>query len=290
MQGIIVDVTERKHASDFMHIQLDLDSVLGSAASTQDSFDTLLELALRIKPVDSGAFYLVDEKSGDMNLVSHKGLSEKIVCSITHYEKNSVLTRLVMTGQNVYKHHSELSAITSGENLQYEGLHATAVIPVQHQGDVIAALILSSHDEYEIPDNSRYDLEVIAAQVGELISHMRSETDMQRNLENLRSLVHDIPESLMVLDDNGNILYSNPTAVAEIAKNGEELVGKNLSDFVASNINIEEICRATIKGDVLKTKLDIRLSEDKTGSYESLLSRSTRNGKSCVIILLHPAY
>ena len=284
LQGIIVDITERKHASDFMHIQFDLDSVLSSATTAQESFDMLLELALRIEPMDSGALYLVDEDTGDLNLVSHKGLSKKFVRSTAYYGKNSVQTRLVMTGQPVYKHHSELSAITTGENLQYEGLHATAVIPVLYQEMIIAALMLSSHKEYEIPDSSRYDLEVIAAQVGEVISHMRSETYIQRHLDNLQYILDDIPEALMVLDDNGNILYSNIATIAEITE-GEEVIGRNVSELFV-DINMEEIARNVAENGIFKIDLKIQFPEVKVGLFGTLFSRTTWNGKPCFIAML----
>ncbi|MBP2029324.1 PAS domain S-box-containing protein [Methanohalophilus levihalophilus] len=285
LQGIIVDITDRKHASDFMHIQFDLDSVLSSATNAQESFDMLLELALRVEPVDSGALYLVDEATGDLNLVSHRGLSEKFVRSTTYYAKNSVQTRLVMTGQPVYKHHSELSAITTGENLQYEGLHATAVIPVQYQDMIIAALMLSSHDEYEIPDSSRYDLEVVAAQIGEVISQMRSETYMQRQLENLQYLIDDIPEALIVLDETGNIFYSNIATIAELT-DGEEVIGKNFTDLVADkSINMEEIARNIAEKGVFKIKVKV-VFPGNTGFLDTIFSRSTWNGKPCFIALM----
>lgn len=286
LQGIIVDITERKHASDFMHIQFDLDSVLSSATTAQESFDMLLELALRVEPVDSGALYLVNEATGDLNLVSHKGLSEKFVRSTTYYPKNSVQTRLVMTGQPVYKHHSELSAITTGENLQYEGLHATAVIPVQYQDMVIAALMLSSHEEYEIPDSSRHDLEVVAEKVGEVISHMRSETYMQRHLENLQYLIDDIPEALIILDDTGNIFYSNIATIAEIT-NGEEVIGKRFSDLVTEkHIDMEEIAKNIAENGVFKKELEIVLPDGNTELFDAIFARSTWNGKPCFVSLL----
>lgn len=285
LQGIIVDITERKHASDFMHIQFDLDSILSSASTVQESFDMLLELTLRVEPVDSGALYLVDEATGDLNLVSHKGLSDKFVRSTAYYSKNSVQTRLVMAGQPVYKHHSELSAITMGKNLQYEGLHATAVIPIQYQDLVIAALMLFSHDEYEIPDNSRHDLELIAEQIGEVISHIRSEAYVQRNLDNLQYLFDDIPEALMVMDDKGNILYANLTTLIEITA-GEEVVGRNLSELIADNdVNIEEIAMRVAKEGTFKKKLEVKLPEGKIRLFDAVFSRTIWNEKPSIIVL-----
>ncbi|WP_440952347.1 PAS domain-containing protein [Methanococcoides sp. FTZ1] len=211
LQGIIVDVTDRKHSDDFMHIQLDLDTVLSSATTMEETFEQMLNFSLKIDPVDSGRLYLLDEVTGDMKLVAHKGLSDRFVVDTAVFPKNSVHNRLIMTGQPVYKHHSELNAIGTGEKLRYEGLHGTAIIPVKHEGKVIAALCLSSHSEYEIPDNSRASLETIANQIGITISKMRSESGISLKYNDLRSLVDMMDELLVVMDMEGYVLYTNKT-------------------------------------------------------------------------------
>ncbi|MEL4304938.1 PAS domain-containing protein [Methanococcoides sp. LMO-2] len=209
LQGIIVDVTDRKHSDDFMHIQLDLDTVLNSANTIEETFEQMLNFSLKVDPVDSGRLYLLDNVTGDMKLVAHEGLSERFVRDTAVFPKSSVQNRLIMTGQPVYKHHSELNAIGTGEKLRYEGLHGTAIIPVKHEGNVIAALCLSSHSEYEIPDNSRSSLETIANQIGIAISKMHAESGISQKYDDLRSLVDMMDELLVVMDMDGYVLYAN---------------------------------------------------------------------------------
>ncbi|UGV41123.1 PAS domain-containing protein [Methanococcoides orientis] len=213
LQGIIVDVTDRKHSDDFMHVQLDLDTVLSSANTIEETFEQMLSFSLKVDPVDSGRFYLLDDVTGDLKLVAHEGLSERFVKDTSVFPRNSVQNRLVMTGQPVYKHHSELNAIGTGEKLRYEGLHGTAIIPVKHEGKVIAALCLSSHSEYEIPDNSRSSLETIANQIGIAISKMRSSSGIAQKYKDLRSLVDMMDELLVVMDMEGYVLYANRAVV-----------------------------------------------------------------------------
>ncbi|MCD4806381.1 MAG: PAS domain-containing protein [Methanococcoides sp.] len=223
MQGIIVDVTDRKHSDDFMHMQFDLDSVLSSAHSLEETFEQMLEFSLKVEPVDSGRLYLFDEATGDLRLVAHKGLSERFVKDISVFGKNSVQNRLVMAGQPVYKHHSELSAITTGESYQYEGLHATGIIPVMHDGKVIAALCLSSHSEYEIPADARNSLETIATQIGVVISKIRSDSNDSKKYNDLQSLVDMVDEILVVLDMDGYVLYANKMLVEGLKLSDEDI-------------------------------------------------------------------
>jgi PAS domain S-box-containing protein len=285
LQGIIVDVTERKHANDFMHVQFDLESVLSTATSRQESFEGLLEMALKVPPIDSGALYVADENTGDLNLVAHRGHSEEFINATSHYGKNSVLNRLVMTGNPVYKHHSELSSLTSGKSLHYEGLHATAVIPVQFSGDVIAALILSSHTEYEIPDNSRYDLEVIAAQAGEILGGMRSETLMHEQLSEFQSLVDRVPEAIMVINSSGTVLYSNLAARVEFGD--ENIIQDNFFDLLRETAeSVRKIVETVhFKGE-FRGDVAVKTKGDKTGTFEAVISGDTWDGKPCFVVML----
>ncbi len=212
LQGIIVDVTERKHGDQFLHMQFDVDSVLSNAANLQEAFDRLLDFCLTIKPVDSGRIYLTDELTGDLVLKAHRGLSRRFINDTSQFPAKSVQKRMILNAQPVYTHHSELNALNAGKNLQYEGLNGTAIIPIKFQSDVIGALSLSSHDEYEIPDDSRSIFEAIATQVGVVISRMQTVSENKQLVNDFQLLFDHLEDMIFVLDLNGYILYANHSA------------------------------------------------------------------------------
>jgi PAS domain-containing protein len=97
---------------------------------------------------------------------------------------------------------------------------------VKYDGNVIAALCLSSHSEYEIPANARNSLETIATQIGVVISKIRSDSNDSKKYKDLQSLVDMVDEILVVMDMEGYILYANKMLVE-----GLKLFDEDISDM-----------------------------------------------------------
>ena len=209
LQGIVVDVTERKQANNFMRLECDLDNVLGATDNLQETFERVLEFTLETKAIDSGIIYLVDEKTGEFNLAAARGLSESFVKSLSRFSSNTILARLFMTGYPVYKYFSEINAMIPGEDLGYEGLQAMGFIPVKFNDKLVASMALGSHKNLEIPANSRNLIETISNQVGIIISGMRKDSGIQKSKNHLRSLLDALEELVFVMDMEGKILHTN---------------------------------------------------------------------------------
>ncbi|MDP2218567.1 MAG: PAS domain-containing protein [Methanolobus sp.] len=211
LQGIVVDVTERKQANNFMRLECDLDNVLGATDNLHEAFERVLGFTLETKTIDSGIVYLVDEKTGEFNVAAARGLSERFVKSLSHFSSNTILARLFMTGYPVYKYFSEINAMIPGEDLGYEGLQAMGFIPVKFNDELVAAMALGSHKDLEIPANSRNLIETISNQVGVIISNMRKDSGVQKSKNHLRSLLDALDELVFVMDLEGKVLHTNKT-------------------------------------------------------------------------------
>jgi PAS domain S-box-containing protein len=208
LQGIIVDITERKQANNFVQVESDFDNVLSSGDSMQEMFQKILDFALQIKAVDCGAIYLVDGSKGDFELVAYRGLSEKFADSISHFSSNTIQARLFTTGYPVYKYFSEISAMIK-EDLDYEGLQAMGFIPVHYKEKLIAAMILGSHKELEIPANSRNVIDTIANQLGLIITRFREGTLVKRDQNGLQDLFESMDDLIFIMDMGGLIIHTN---------------------------------------------------------------------------------
>lgn len=211
LQGIVVDITERKQANSFMRLECDLDNVLGATDNLQETFERVLDFTLETKAIDSGIIYLVDEKTGEFSLVAASGLSERFIKNLSHFSSNTILARLFMTGYPVYKYFSEINAMIPGEDLGFEGLQAMGFIPVKFNDELVAAIALGSHKDLEIPANSRNLIETISNQVGIIISNMKKDSGVQKSKNHLRSLLDALDELVFVMDLEGKILHTNKT-------------------------------------------------------------------------------
>ena len=254
IQGIIMDITDRKNVNNFMRIESELGNFFSPTGDIKDIFHQLLEFTVQVDRIDCGALYIVDEFTGELDLVAHKGLSSSFVKSIRHYDANSIISRLFMTGYPIYKLYHEINALTPGEDLRYEGLEATAIIPVKYQDNFVAVLFLASHDEYDIPINVRNSLETISSQVGAVIGRIRDEVDVQKSQNNLQFLFDAIEDLVFVIDVDGCILHTNQFARKRLGYLSDELVGMNILKIYPPNKALEA---ASILGGIISDKSSI---------------------------------
>ncbi len=254
IHGIIVDVTERKNVNNFMRIGSDLGTLLTPTADIKELFQQFLELVTQVKGIDCGTLYLVDESTGDLNLVAHKSLSFKFVNSIRQYSANSLHARILKTEYPIYKLYYEINSMTHGKDLGFEGLEATAILPLKYEGNVVAVFMLASHTEYAIAQNIRSTLESLASQVGPSIGRIREQVHVQKNLNNLQDIIDNLEDFLFVLDMDGCILHTNSFLCKRLGYSQEELLGLNMLNLHPQNRAIET---ATALADILAGKMSI---------------------------------
>jgi PAS domain S-box-containing protein len=231
-----------------MHVESELGNFFSPTGDLKDIFNQLLEFTVQVDRIDSGVLYLVDEFTGELNLVAHSGLSSSFVKSVRHYEPKSINARLFMTGYPIYKLYHEINALTPGKDLRYEGLEATAIVPVKYREDFVAVLFLASHTEYSIPPNVRDSLETIASQVGAVLGRIRDEVDFQKNQNNLQSLFDSLEDLIFVIDVDGCILHTNHFARKRLGYLSDELIGMNILKLHPPNKALEA---ASVIGDII---------------------------------------
>ena len=169
------DITEYKRAERLLRIQRDLGVALSAISELPEALNQLLEATFRVKGIDSGGVYLVDQVTGGLDLAAHKGLRPEFVESVSHYDADSPQARLVIAGQSAYWQHPDVLPLTEERVRQREELRAVAVIPIKYQGvdgrsTVVGALNLASHTRDEIPVSVRDALEAMAAQIAGVLA------------------------------------------------------------------------------------------------------------------------
>ncbi|MDP2217009.1 MAG: PAS domain S-box protein [Methanolobus sp.] len=287
VQGIVVDITERKNVKNFMHIVSDPGEIFTPVGDPGELFDQLLEFATQVENMDSGVLYLIDESTGDLNLVAHKGFSPEFIKSIRHHPTGSIHKRVMMTEYPLYTRYYELNSMIPGNKPINERLEATAIIPVKHSDEVVAILMLASHSSFEIPFNVRSTLETIAAQVGPMIMRMRGQVDIHKDMRNLKVIFETIQEILFVIDNDGCILYVNPFACRCFDHTEEELKGTNILKLHPQNKLLEA---APVIADMIDGRLSMHNIPFEARS-KKLIPAQTRctlgqlDGKSVVICL-----
>jgi PAS domain S-box-containing protein len=246
------DVTERKKTEDRVSIQRDLGMALGATYSLDEALKLCLEAALKISGLDCGGIYLADSKSGDLDLACHKGLAVEFVKSASHYEADSVNTRLVMAGEPIYSRHTEFGAPLDTVE-QREGLRAIAIMPVFYENHVIGCLNVASHTMDDVPVSSRHALEIVTAQIGSLVGRIKSRQELQTSETRYRLLAENVRDVILAMDMDLRFTYVSPsvkylgdrTAEDVMSMSFEQLLTPS-SQELAKKVFAEELAMADV--------------------------------------------
>lgn len=170
---------EREWAEEMICLQRDLGVALSSAGDLKVALNLILDACLRVKGIDCGGVYMVDEDRGDLRLVAHTntGLPRQFIEHSNHYEPCSFQARLIMEGKPIYTTYSWVSSASGAYPM--EGLLAISILPVRCGEKITAVLNLASRTFDEIPIDIRSTLEAIAAQVGGAIEKLKVEENLR---------------------------------------------------------------------------------------------------------------
>lgn len=219
--------SESAFVERFLVVQRDLGTALAATSDLGQALDLCLAAACEIDGIDCGGVYLVQADTGALDLARHRGLPDAFVASAHYYAPDAPQTQLVMAGRPICTPYARLAAI-SGPDRQAEGLHTLAVIPIGHEGQVIAALNLASHTQDELSAQAQSAMAAIAAQVGGAIDRVRAANALHRSQQNLQALFDALDDLLFIVDGAGRILKTNPVVERRLGYPDAALRGQSV--------------------------------------------------------------
>lgn len=226
------DISERKEVTDLMEIERDLGVALAKAESLDEALNTCLEIALQVPGFDSGGIYIVNEQSGDLELIVYRGLSQDFVEFTSYYSSDSENARLVMKARPVYVNYERVR-FDLNEMSSKEGLRSAAILPMQHQDQVIGCLNVASHTLESIPMFSRTSLETISSHIGTFIMQTKHHEALQESENRYRSLFEGANDAIFLLDVDGVHIDANKTAADMLGYSLKNLIDLSYRDIVA---------------------------------------------------------
>lgn len=231
--GVILDVTERKRQEHIIQTQLSLGLRLQEIHTIRETLDACLSAAIEISGMDSGGIYLVDDKTGSLDLAVSSNLSGEFIREVSHYPADSVNARTVKEGKPIYRS-AKAAGVIPNPVQEREGIAAIGIIPISFDDTVSACLNIASHSVNEIPASTRIAVETIATQIGAAIGRIRSEESLQEREHKYRALIETTQTGYVIIDDLGRVLDANPeyvrlTGHADLG----EIEGRSVLDWTA---------------------------------------------------------
>ena len=227
--AIAEDISSQKRSEKALHTQWNLAVDLSSISGMSEALNKILAANMNIEGVDCGGIYLVEEITGTLNLIAHRGVSSAFVKAASHYEENSKQVALARAGESIYGNYSEISQ-SKDAAMHSEGLRAVAIIPVLYKGGLVAVLNLASKTRDHFSRTTRKVIEALAAQTGGVIARVKAEERERQSQELIRILFDTIDDFLFILDNQGRIIRFNPVVEKRLGYSAAELKGMNVTD------------------------------------------------------------
>ncbi|MCX6055321.1 MAG: PAS domain S-box protein [Chloroflexi bacterium] len=225
--GIGFDITERKQAEEITVTERDLAIILAQKSTLAEALPLCLDLMLKVSDSDCGGIYLVERSTGDLVLMTHKGLSPEFVAQTSRYPANSDRFHLIMSGTPVFQPYDKTNVSKNQVDMD-EKLHSLAVLPLKSKGSVIACINVASHFVDKIPEYRKDALKRLAGNIGNMISRFLAQEELQENRRELQSMFDSLQDFVFVLDTQGNIVEFNQKVIRGLGYTREELIGKSV--------------------------------------------------------------
>ncbi len=210
--AIAYDITERKIAESLIHLQRDIALKFSLGSGLEEFARFCVENIIQIEELDYCGIYLVEQSSGDLNLLFSKGMSKESTHGLKRIKADSPRMLLVMEGKQKYTNLENL-CVPIDNNLQNEELNAVALIPIIYDNEIIGCLNVASRTLNEMPVFLRNTLETIANQIGSIITTINTTMKLKDSEEKYSNLFQYSNDAIILHDIEGNIVDVNQKAI-----------------------------------------------------------------------------
>jgi PAS domain S-box-containing protein len=230
MQGMTLDITDRKQDEQLAINQRDLAIRLSSTASLETALSLSLTAVMDTSGTDSAGMYL-REHDGSWRLAAHRGVSRSFVSQMVDLDAASEEVGLIEIGQPIH-FESPFDSLSprSCDALRMEGFVAISAIPLVHERKAIGCLLVGSRSMQRIPERVRNWLEGIAAVAGSTIVRISAEEASRRSEEKFRAMYEQCPIAISVVGFDRRFLEVNDRFVELLGYSEQELLNMAIND------------------------------------------------------------
>ncbi|MBN2079463.1 MAG: PAS domain S-box protein [Spirochaetes bacterium] len=192
VQGMARDITASKLREMFVGAQRDIAIIFGEMGTLIEALPHVNDVILGFDDIDGGGVYLLNQDTGGLDLVVHRGLGDDFIRDNAHFGPESTRAAYVRscTGKTYHKGYAELRSLGDPHYIA-EGFRSLCSIPVMHEGSPIAVMNYFSRTLEAMPAFIIEGLEAIAFQAGAAIARIRADEAHRASRADYQDLVNN---------------------------------------------------------------------------------------------------
>ena len=255
---------EIKHRNRELGALYAISTVVSQSLDLGETLNAGLDKVLELMHLDVGGVYFADPLHLKLDLVVHRGVSERFAHDLEFLSVDEKtldivrargkLRKLIFLVQAVTKHPLELKRIASA--MEREGLTLARTVPVllQAREEIVGLMILASREPRQYSEAELDLLTSIGQQMAiaienarlyeasqqELIERKRAEREAQERRMYLEGVLTAAPDAIVTLDAQHRVVEWNPGAERLFGYSAGETIGQNLDNLVTAPGVFEE--------------------------------------------------
>ena len=218
------DVTDRRRSEELVETQRDLAIALSGITDTSSILQLAMAKVLEATGLDCGGVYILNKKTGDLELEYSVGASTEFTESVRWISSKRPQAELVRRGEPKYMSYSDYEPQDSIR--LNEGLRFLAAVPLKYEGKIVGSLNVASRLLDDIPEYLKRVLEGFAGLIGQAVGRSSLHAALQESEERYRLLHDHLGQAIYALDSNGVIIDVNPVALEKIGYIRDEIMGR----------------------------------------------------------------
>ena len=186
-----VDVSRRIRAERTLAMQRDVALALGTANDLDEALAGLLEALTGLEAFDAGAVFSRVPGTDHFALTASHGLNSASCRRRPSVKIDGELMQQLACGSISYAPFASFTShVVADEPLpETHELRATACLPVVHDGEVLAAVLVASREFDELWPGTRRSIEAAAAEIGGLLARVHAQRELKLSLERTEALL-----------------------------------------------------------------------------------------------------
>jgi two-component system NtrC family sensor kinase len=233
-------------------------NAIGKSISALDQLDQLatraVEAATFMTRAEEGALILVDERTGELCTKAVKSVRHHAAQNLDARANDQLATHVVNTGRPI---------LLSGEKLgEFAGTHpvnALLLVPlkIRDRGIIGVLKVANTVQDRTLGEHEMHLLSTIGDFVATGISNVRAMANLQTEKHKLATVLAEISPSVLVVDEQAQLLMCNQAAKQLLELDGTDAEGFPIQDVIRERELLELLHRALLDESPLRTELSL---------------------------------
>ncbi len=216
-------------------------SVASQSLELSQVLNGSIDSVIDVMKVDAAMVFLVDEKTGELTLAAHRGVSAEFVRGVGGLKLGEGLNgRVAETGESLYVEDASQDPSLTRMAVREEGIRSQLIVPLKSKGKVMGTLCVAARSQRPVLPEELGLVTAIGNQIGVAVENARLYQQQQEVAEELRAseeryreLFENAHDAIWLHDLQGNIVTANESFVRLTGYTPEELRGIKAGDVIA---------------------------------------------------------